>query len=153
MGSHAGPRGGGESSRREFAALHSQIAAARRQTTEVMNEVQRSRREHQRDLQNLHAIVRRLVMQPAFRQDTTIHDVEPQLPPSSISQRRCAARLSKRPKDLFELWREYQAGCGQLKAAQDFTAIERGEREQMRIFEAKSILEPSIEPGSRRLHE
>ncbi|KAL3665132.1 hypothetical protein V7S43_009764 [Phytophthora oleae] len=45
-----GKVGGGEGSRREFAALHAQIAAGRRHTTD---EVQQLRRDIQRDLQKL----------------------------------------------------------------------------------------------------
>jgi hypothetical protein len=36
------------------------------------------------------------------------------------------ARLSKCPRSLHELWKEYQVGTGGYKAAKDFTAQERG---------------------------
>ncbi|KAG2786672.1 hypothetical protein PC129_g11095 [Phytophthora cactorum] len=36
------------------------------------------------------------------------------------------ARLSKRPKDLIELWHEYQFGCSGIKPAKEFTPVERG---------------------------
>ncbi|KAL3665133.1 hypothetical protein V7S43_009765 [Phytophthora oleae] len=63
-------------------------------------------------------------MQPAIRRDASAHDPAAEALPAS--QRVLAARLSKRPKDLYELWHEYQVGCGDLKAAKDFTTIERG---------------------------
>lgn len=37
-----------------------------------------------------------------------------------------AAVLSKKPRDLFVLWREYEFGLGNNKAARDFTHRERG---------------------------
>ncbi|KAL3666787.1 hypothetical protein V7S43_008407 [Phytophthora oleae] len=63
-------------------------------------------------------------MQPAIRRDASAHDPAAEALPAS--QRVLAARLSKRPKDLYELWHEYQVGCGDLKAAKDFTTIGRG---------------------------
>lgn len=36
------------------------------------------------------------------------------------------ARLSKCPRSLHELWKEYQVGTGGYKAAKEFTAQERG---------------------------
>jgi len=61
----------GKVSRREFAALHAQIAAIRRHTTD---EVQQLRRDIQRELQKLQTIVRRVVMQPAFV-ETPLHTI------------------------------------------------------------------------------
>ncbi|KUF75838.1 hypothetical protein AM587_10003726 [Phytophthora nicotianae] len=116
---------GGEGSRREFAALYSQIGAGRRHTTEVLNEVLRLRRESQRELQKIQAILKRIAMQPAFRRNVNTQDIAA-TPPNPSTHQASTAVLSKRPKDLFELWHEYQIGCGDLKAAKDFTAIERG---------------------------
>lgn len=110
---------GGEVSRREFAALYAQIAAIRRHTAD---EVQQLRRDIQRDLQKLQAIVRRVAIQPGVRRDVSAHIPAGEVPPT----RQRAARLSKRPKDLYELWHEYKVGCAELKAAKDFTAAERG---------------------------
>ncbi|KAG3163294.1 hypothetical protein C6341_g12988 [Phytophthora cactorum] len=113
--------------RREFAALHSQIAAGRRLMAEVMNEVQRARRDSQRDMQKTQAILRRLAMKPGLNREAITSDDHPESSPNaSAPQRGLVARLSKRPKDLFELWHEYQFGCGGLKPAKDFTAVERG---------------------------
>ncbi|EEY62468.1 uncharacterized protein PITG_23030 [Phytophthora infestans T30-4] len=106
-------------SRREFAALYAQIAAIRRHTTD---EIQQLRRDIQRELQKPQSIVRCVVMQPSARRDVSAHIPAGEVPPT----RQRAARLSKRPKDLYELWHEYQVGCAELKAAKDFTAAERG---------------------------
>lgn len=132
---HQGPhpvsrRSGGEGTRREFAALHSQLAAGRRYMAEVMSEVQRLRHETQREMQKVQAILRRVAMQPVIRRENTPVTVvsEPLAnaasPPSRLQV--STARLSKRPKDLFELWHEFQFGCCGLKPAKNFTPIERG---------------------------
>ncbi|ETO99521.1 hypothetical protein F441_23065, partial [Phytophthora nicotianae CJ01A1] len=55
---YSGSALGGEGSRREFAALYSPIGAGRRHTTEVLNEVLRLRRESQRELQKIQAILK-----------------------------------------------------------------------------------------------
>ncbi|ETP46540.1 hypothetical protein F442_07225, partial [Phytophthora nicotianae P10297] len=110
---------------REFAALNSQTGAGCRHTTEVLNEVLRLRRESQRELQKIQAILKRIAMQPAFRRNVITQDIAA-TPPNPSTHQASTAVLSKRPKDLFELWHEYQIGCGDLKAAKDFTAIERG---------------------------
>ncbi|EEY64813.1 uncharacterized protein PITG_15602 [Phytophthora infestans T30-4] len=76
-----------DSTRKEFASIHSQLFGMQRQTANVLNEVLRSRAETQRDYQKL---------------------------------------LAVRPKDLYELWEEYQFGLSGLKPAKDFTAADRG---------------------------
>ncbi|KAG6972293.1 hypothetical protein JG687_00001524 [Phytophthora cactorum] len=56
------------------------------------------------------------------------HDVlQPTITLSSAQSpaRISVARLSKRPKDLFELWHEYQFGCRGLKPVKEFTPVER----------------------------
>ncbi|OWZ02108.1 hypothetical protein PHMEG_00026389 [Phytophthora megakarya] len=113
--------GGGEVAHREFAALHAQIAAVRQHTTD---EVQQLRRDFQRELQKLQTIFRRVAMYPAVRHDISAHD--PPVEDLPGTRRVLTARLSKRPKDLYELWHEYQVGCGDLKAAKEFTTVERG---------------------------
>ncbi|EEY57795.1 uncharacterized protein PITG_00377 [Phytophthora infestans T30-4] len=69
---------------------------------------------------------RELTRQPAFRRDVITQDITTSPPNPPPTRRASTAVLSKRPKDLFKLWHEYQVGCGDLKAAKDFTAIERG---------------------------
>eukprot|EP00644_Phytophthora_capsici_P002597 jgi/Phyca11/105764/e_gw1.11.315.1 len=61
-------------------------------------------------------------MQRGVRRDASVHIPAAEVP--RTKQR--AARLSKRPKGLYELWHEYQVCCAKLKAAKDFTAAERG---------------------------
>jgi hypothetical protein len=38
------------------------------------------------------------------------------------------AKLSKCPRSLHELWKEYEFGSGGFKAAKDFTQREKGEQ-------------------------
>ncbi|OWZ07542.1 LOW QUALITY PROTEIN: hypothetical protein PHMEG_00020051 [Phytophthora megakarya] len=105
---------GGESSRREFAALHSQIAAIQR---DGMAELQRLRREY-RDRQTALAILRRVAIQPFVRQvAATPNNVQKN---TLENQRTSVVMLSKWSKDLFELWHEYQVSC------KNFTTFERG---------------------------
>lgn len=51
-----------DGNRRELAAPHSQIGARRRQTAEVLSEVMRLRRENQRELQKIQAILKQIAM-------------------------------------------------------------------------------------------
>ncbi|KAG1703778.1 hypothetical protein DVH05_006792 [Phytophthora capsici] len=62
--------GGGEGVRREFAALHSQLLTSRRYMTELMNEVLHSRRESQREMEKVTAILRRVAACPIPRVQT-----------------------------------------------------------------------------------
>lgn len=118
----------GQGTQREMAAVQSQIASGRRYMAEVMNEVLRSRSESHREMQKIQAILRRIAMQPFTPRTTDGHGVP--YPPTNTAQGgfrgQNAARLSKRPKDLYELWHEYQLGSGGLKPAKEFTSIERG---------------------------
>ena len=50
--------------------------------------------------------------------------------PIATQPRRREVQLSKRPKDLYSLWAEYTHGLGGLKAARDFTSVERGAAKQ-----------------------
>ncbi|OWZ03196.1 hypothetical protein PHMEG_00025112 [Phytophthora megakarya] len=118
--------GAGEGSRREFAALHSQLLASQHRTTQIMNEVVRNRQESHRELQKIQAILRRLAASPLPRQASREHHAQ-HSSETAVEQRRSSTpRLSKRPKDLFELWHEYQFGLAGLKAAKEFSRSERG---------------------------
>ncbi|KAG6943789.1 hypothetical protein JG687_00018240 [Phytophthora cactorum] len=48
------------------------------------------------------------------------------LPSAQSPARISLASLSKRPKDVYELWHEYQFECSGLKPAKEFTPVERG---------------------------
>ncbi|ETI38353.1 hypothetical protein F442_15696 [Phytophthora nicotianae P10297] len=94
-----------------------------------MNEIQRTRSELLRELQKVHAMLKRLVMQPTTRLILPSSGVlRPATDPASSQSRArpAVARFSKRPKDLYELWHEYQFGISGLKAAKEFTPAERG---------------------------
>ncbi|OWZ22772.1 hypothetical protein PHMEG_0002469, partial [Phytophthora megakarya] len=108
--------GGMDTSRKEFAAVHSQLFSVQRQVSEVMNETLRLRTEMQRGQQKMLSVLRRIAIQPIQRptelQDETVR-------PRTVT-------LSKRPKDLYELWHEFEFGLNGAKAAKLFTAAERG---------------------------
>ncbi|KAG1705685.1 hypothetical protein DVH05_003395 [Phytophthora capsici] len=112
---------------KDFAAMHSQFFGVKRYIGEVMSEVMRLRTEIQRELHTIKASVNRIAVQPVIRQvqgsrvDPT---GERELNPPRIQ--RAAIKLSKRPKDLFELWHEYEFGFAGVKPARDFTSVERG---------------------------
>ena len=71
---------------------------------------------------------------PLQPRDPNAGDMPP--PPSSPDRPRgsgrthneLVARLSDKPKDLWELWREYTHGTGGRKAAKDMTREERGHK-------------------------
>jgi hypothetical protein len=69
----------------------------------------------------LHQSIRRIGQQPAVlaRSSNEVSNIPPTAPSPP-------PRLSSRPKDLYELYREYQFGVGGMKAARFFTAAERG---------------------------
>ncbi|ETK92639.1 hypothetical protein L915_04046 [Phytophthora nicotianae] len=107
--------------------MHSQFFGVKRYIGEVMSEVMRLRTEIQRELHTIKASVNRIAVQPVIRQ---IHGsrVDPtgerELNPPRIQ--RATVKLSKRPKDLFEPWHEYEFGYTGVKQARDFTSVERG---------------------------
>ncbi|GMF21947.1 unnamed protein product [Phytophthora lilii] len=120
---------GGNSDRREITALHSQFASSRRYTTDIMNNILRSRNDFQRELQTVKAVLRRIAIQPFAGQAAT----RQQFPGPSLDVRNnnsnrhtTQARLSERPKDLYKLWHEYQFGYNGLEAAKELTPAERG---------------------------
>ncbi|KAG9401589.1 hypothetical protein AC1031_009456 [Aphanomyces cochlioides] len=114
--------------RRQFAALHAEIFSLKRYMNDVMHEVQRARYDTQRDLDRFSAVLHRHTMRPAVNLAirTRCYDEqnEPALTASMAKSK--MAHLSKRPKDLFELWQEFEFGSGGRKAAKNFTAAERG---------------------------
>ncbi|KUF81643.1 hypothetical protein AM588_10000277 [Phytophthora nicotianae] len=117
-----------DSTRKEFASIHSQLFSLQRQTANLLNEILRSRTERQRENQKILAVIRRIALQPVVR---TIHPLSSangggdgvEEEGSVVLPR---AMLSKRPKDLYELWGEYEFGLNGLKPAKEFTAAERG---------------------------
>lgn len=107
-----------DNTRKEFAALHSQIFGLQRQVSSVLNETLRLRSEMQRGHQKIFAGLRRISMQPVARavQAEAVTGDSHTRPPT----------LSKRPKDLYELWHEFEFGLSGSKAAKYFTSAERG---------------------------
>ena len=66
---------------------------------------------------------------PADEQPAAVPDEEPeamQTDPEAVPVHPLIAKLSKCPRSLHELWKEYEFGSGGFKAAKDFTEKERG---------------------------
>ncbi|KAG9411162.1 hypothetical protein AC1031_016810 [Aphanomyces cochlioides] len=113
--------------RRQFAALHSEIFSLKRYMTDILNEVQRARHDTQRDLDRFSAILHRHTMRPVATVSMRLSQDDEQCETTSTARKASApVQLSKRPKDLFDLWHEYEFGCGGRKPAKNFTAAERG---------------------------
>ncbi|ETO62385.1 hypothetical protein F444_19686 [Phytophthora nicotianae P1976] len=89
--------------RKEFAAVHSQLFGMQRQIANVLNE----------------PVARTIRRNPVSMED----DGEVFAATASDTH---SVRLSKRPKDLYELWGEYEFGLNGMKAAREYTAAERG---------------------------
>ncbi|KAH9140690.1 hypothetical protein AeRB84_015099 [Aphanomyces euteiches] len=116
-----------QNDRRQFPALHSEIFSLKRYMTDIMNEVQRARHDTQRDLDRFSAILHRHTMRPVATVSMRLNQDDDQCETRSTTRKtRAPVQLSKRPKDLFELWHEYEIGCGGRKPAKNFTAAERG---------------------------
>ncbi|KAK1943563.1 hypothetical protein P3T76_004959 [Phytophthora citrophthora] len=107
-----------DSTRKEFAAIHSQLFGMLRQMATILNELFRSRAESQRNHQQALAVARRIAVQPVARR------VQSEEATAAIGTRQ-GVKLSKRPKDFYELWGDYEFGLEGLKPARDFTTAER----------------------------
>ncbi|ETP31664.1 hypothetical protein F442_19500 [Phytophthora nicotianae P10297] len=114
--------------RKEFAAVHSQLFGMQRQIANVLNEVLRLRTESQRNKQKVMAVLRRIALQPVartIRRNPVSMEDDGEVFAATASDTH-SVRLSKRPKDLYELWGEYEFGLNGVKAAREYTAAERG---------------------------
>lgn len=69
----------------------------------------------------INSSVRRIAIQPVVRAASNIVDIN--VPVARPAQVAC---LSKRPKDLYDLWKEYEFGLAGLKPAKLFNYKERG---------------------------
>jgi hypothetical protein len=59
-------------------------------------------------------------------EDCVSTTLTPGIVETDILQDRAPCTLSKKPPDLFALWRAYEFGIGGRKAAKDFSPTERG---------------------------
>ncbi|ETO84830.1 hypothetical protein F444_01297 [Phytophthora nicotianae P1976] len=117
-----------DSMRKEFAAVHSQLFGMQRQIANVLNEVLRLRTESQRNKQKVMAVLQRIALQPVartIRRNPVSMEDDGEVFAATASDTH-SVRLSKRPKDLYELWGEYEFGLNGMKAAREYTAAERG---------------------------
>jgi hypothetical protein len=111
-----------DSTRKEFAAVHAHLFGLKQQIADVMNELQRLKGDQQRDNKRIYGALRRIAMAPVARlragsaaEDAIEH-----------STRRQLTKLSRRPRDLYELWHEYEFGLGGSKPAKHLNLAERG---------------------------
>ena len=124
VGGDSGPRDSAEATNvailREMKALGSVVLSIQRRMEGISSnrqiEQQETRSQMQRNMNRLHATVQRIASQPAARLAA---------PERAVTTRK-AAQLSKRPADLFLLWKEYEFGLGGKKPARQFTPTERG---------------------------
>ncbi|GMF26379.1 unnamed protein product [Phytophthora lilii] len=122
-----------DSSRNELAALQMQLFGLKRYLTGMTDKILRLRTEMQRENAKLLAVTRRIAAQPVVR--SRPKNVANQNVPArsecsdqsgNQSGHQQVARLSKRPRDLYESWHEYEFGYCGFKPAKQFTASERG---------------------------
>jgi hypothetical protein len=119
-------------SRQEVAALHAQMFALKRQMIDVMNELHRVHSANLCEFNKMSVVLKRIALQPVVRPTASVERVSASVAGIDNSQslnrfqQRARPRLCKRPKDLFQLWHEYQFGCNGGKAAKDYTPQERG---------------------------
>ncbi|RHY19920.1 hypothetical protein DYB32_010143 [Aphanomyces invadans] len=122
------------------------IAALLSQSTEInalKRRIEEVHSQHQAELaslqttmrsqfERLHSTIKRITVQPVVRSVTTPTDHGA---PGVLS--RPTARLTKRPRDLFELWKEYEFGIGGVKPAKLFNEKERGKAKFVFCFRLK----------------
>lgn len=92
----------------------------------TQGEIQRLRDDIKQQLARLQANVSRIATQPVVRARTEAAAEEnaPENAPSAPS--RTQRKLLGTPKNLYDLWTEYEFGLGNNKPAKSFTSKERG---------------------------
>ncbi len=107
---------------RQLVAINSTLIAMRKRTEEVLTiqqaEIAALRQSHDRALSRINNNIRRIAERP-------IAHVASHQPRTAVSTPRQAS-LSKGPKDLYDLWNEYEHGLMGAKPARLFTSKERG---------------------------
>ncbi len=118
----------------ELAAVRSMLMDVKRRLEEISTsnqiELSQMKTAMHKKLDRVHTSINRIAARPAVER---VHghipegaQVEPRSEPRSI--------LSKRPRDLYELWNEYEVGVPGCKPARQFTASERGSCKWMYSF-------------------
>ncbi|KAG9408424.1 hypothetical protein AC1031_021663, partial [Aphanomyces cochlioides] len=79
--------------------------------------------------ERLSSSIKRIALQPVVRATTSNSNNDLPLERSGMY-----TRLSKRPRDLYELWKEYEFGIGGGKPAKSFNEKERGASKFMYSF-------------------
>ena len=99
--------------------LGSQIFNLQQIVGDFRDEVNSQFCDQRRHINTLSANVRRIGLQPGVRGTVA-------QPASSANERNVPVRLSKCPRDLWVLWKEWEQGLGGGKPAKAFTQTERG---------------------------
>jgi hypothetical protein len=106
----------------ELSAIASTLMSVKRRLEDTHNSHQNDfvdfKRQMDIKLDKLHNAVKRIAAQPIARH------VPSQESDTAVESN--SNQLSKRPSDLYNLWREYEFGLGGSKPARTFTAKERG---------------------------
>ena len=131
----ANVQGTGGSVVETVAAIQHHVAAVLREQFEIKAELETFRKEERIVNRVLSQAIQRLSRQPARilgrgRQEVAavVHDDDD----DDVDRRHGPpATLSKNPKTLHSLWREFEEGLGGRKAAKMFTARQRGQVKQM----------------------
>ena len=113
-------------------AVMAQVMNNRRRLEEVsVNWISDSARKHSsvlQMLQNIDRSIKRLAMQPVARPDLSRLRSRGESPSAPNEPRnRAIVKLTKNPKDLYTLWKEFEFGISGAKTAKFYTARERGE--------------------------
>jgi hypothetical protein len=124
---------------RQIAAIHSTIIAMKQRMEEINSIQQREiadlRSSHQTTFNRLHQTMRRVVQRPigivrptTAAQGDVVRPVDSMEPIAIVHAPppRPPARLAARPKNLHDLYHEYQFGLGGSKPAKLFSSAERG---------------------------
>ncbi len=133
----------------QLLAAQSLLSQIRRELQEVRANQMADRVASQKSFTVVNANIRRIALQPGVRgggvssmraggnDDTRTGDAAPL--PATAGYGAAPASLSPNPKNLYELWQEYQCGIGGRKAAKLFTAKERGGKVKHKYHRRKVI--------------
>jgi hypothetical protein len=118
----------------QLLAIQSSNAQIRRELQEVQTNQMADRISISKNFTLVHANIRRIAVQPGVRSfrgtlaggndDTNLRAASAADQPVAIA--RLQPSLSPNPKNLYELWQEYEVGIGGRKAAKLFSQWERG---------------------------
>ena len=98
-------------------AVLSQLSLIQQRVEDIKTEVSSILADHKKYMVTMNTNLCRIAVQPVVRHSLVAPEQR------TINR---AVKLSKKPRDLFVLWREYEQGLDGQKAARDYTRTERG---------------------------